>query len=1019
MTQNRLKVRGTHVFRTSILATLAAGTLILSPSGPARGEDSAAVSDAAPPIRGIVVEGSIDSPGRVEALLDTVASGGARLVASGDADRVGMPIGTLARLKRMLEIVGYSADVTVVREVDGVELRIHLRAFDRVRQIYVSGNQPFIAGPRQQDLIAKLSIRPGQRLPPSGLARDTFIASETDHVRDFLHAQGYWEARVHLELHDNGEVPAEINLVIRVELGPAYPLGPLKVTGATAIPTEGIADSFRHTYWPLTLAKPFRRADLHHDIAALVDRYRKIGFPGVRIQEDFDPNTSVDSSAKNIRLGVDIRERRHIEVAFEGNRSQSSGALLESLTLLSHGAYDDVEATASAAALEQAYHERGHMLVKVQWRRERLSEDSDRIVFVVDEGPELKVRGISFVGNRAISSDALADVIRTREYPALGFLGLGKGGYASLRQLELDLQSLGDHYAAVGYPDTKVRAEIAPRPGLWRPLTATIQGDEESLWRAADSLYVRFVIEESPLVWVAGMQFECVVPGEKLPRDDDFFLDSLRTTAGGPYQPALVRRDESRIKRALGDEGYRYAQVEAISARHGEQMDITWRIKLGPQVRVGPIFLRGNFLTTDNTILTWAELRTGDILTVHGFERAQRNLALIQLFNNPNPISFPTAGTNDAIVPMLVEVEERHDHYGVLKVGGGGSTDQAPPGASFPALGLYGTLGYEHRNLFGHGWTLTALGATGSSLTSATASFQNPRFFGSLFRLEANAGYLRQATVRLGDVHSGTGSIGFSREMYPGIDANLRYNLRNTSRTEMLVRDAQIAAFQNETTVRIGTFVSSLSAGVDWQRLDHPLIPSRGFKVSAGVEVALPAFFFDVGQDSFVKVFGRGFSVVPILPWLSLHYTFRYDQGIPLGGAALLPKVERFPAGGDTTIRGYQLDYALTETVRVQGPTGMTYVQYRPLGGNLRILQNVELQFPIAPPLYGSVFLDSGVVGYGLNDIATTDFRHGVGFSPVVIKLPVGDVSLSFAVPLNRQPGDDTWRVHFNVGLMF
>ena len=1023
MTHKRLKVWVTHVFRTSILATLAAGTLILTASDYARGEDNGAtaLSEKAPTIHSIAVDGSIDPPGRVEALLNTVASPGTPLVASGDADRVGIPIGTVARLKRVLEIIGYSADVAVASEGDSVKLRIHLRAFDRVRRIYVSGNQPFISGPRQQDLIGKLSIRPGQKLPPSGLARDTLIASEADHVRDFLRAQGYWEATVRLELHDNGKVPAEINLLVRVELGPAYPLGPLKVTGATAVPTESIEDSFRHGDWHRVwmLPKPFRRSDFRQDMAALVDRYRKIGFPGVRIQEDFDPKTSVDSTAKNVHLGIDIKERRHIEVAFEGNRSRSSGALSESLTLLFHGAYDDVEASASAAAIEHDYHERGHMLVMVKWRRERLSEDSDRIAFIIDEGPELKVRGISFVGNRSIPSDALADVIRTRNYPALGFLGLGEGGYASLRQLELDLQSLIDHYAAVGYPDTKVRAEIAPRPGRWRPLTSTIEGDEEALWRGADSLYVRFVIEESQLVWVAGMRFECVVPGEKLPRDDDFFLDSLRTVAGAPYQPALVRRDENRIKRALGDEGYRYAQVEASSTRYGEQMEIVWRVKLGPQVRVGPIFLRGNFLTTDNTILTWAELRTGDILTVHGFERAQRNLALIQLFNNPNPLSFPTAGTSDAIVPMLIEVEERHDHFGVIRVGGGASTDQAAPGASFPALGVYGALGYEHRNLFGHGWTLTAQGAYGSSLKSATSSFLNPRFLGTLFRLEMNASYLQQATIRLGDVHSGTGSIGFSREMYPGIDANLRYNLRNTSRTELLIRDASTGAFQDQDTVRIGTFVSSLSAGVDWQRLDHALVPARGFKVAVGVEVALPALFFDVGTDTFAKIYGRGFSVVPLLRWLSLRYTIRYDQGLPLGGPALLPKVERYFAGGDTTIRGYQLDHALTETVRVDGPPGLTYVQYRPVGGNLRILQNIDLQFPIAPPLYGALFLDSGLVGYGLNDIAATDFRHGVGFSPLVVKLPVGDLSLSFAVPLNRQPGDDTWRVHFNVGLMF
>jgi outer membrane protein insertion porin family len=1010
------------VIRLQTLALLLAGILVLASHRHAFGQPEVAPPGAAmvaPKIHSVNVEGSIDPPGRIEALVQTFAGNETPFVASGAADLIGMPIGTIPRLQHILEVAGYLAEITSLPEGDGVKLHIRLRAFDRVRRIFVSGNQPnFIGGIRQEDVMGKLSIRPGQKLPPAGPNRETFLTTEAEHVREFLRSQGYWEATVRLELHDDGKVPAQINLLVRVHLGPAYPIGPLTITGATALPSEDIADDFRHRYWFWVLPQPFRRGVLRQDITNLVAHYRRIGFPGVRVQDNFDPNTSLDLQAKNVRLAIDIRERRHVEVAFEGNNTRSAGALLETLTLLTHGSYDDVEASTSATALEHSYLENGYMLVKVTWRREHISEQSDRLVFVIDEGPLLKVRSVSFVGNRAIPSDILAEHIRTHVYPTLGFLGLGAGGFASLRQLELDVESLVDHYAAVGYPDTKVRAEIAPRPGEWRPLPNTLDQAEEVVWRNANSLHVRFIIEEANLLWVAGMAFQCVVPGEKLPRDDDFFLNSMRTVVGSPYQPAFIKRDESRIKRALGDEGYRYAQVEAQTARHNDQMNVTWQIKLGPKIHVGSIFVRGNFFTTENTILTWSELRTGDVLTTHALERAQRNLALIQLFNNPNPISFPSAGPLDPIVPMLVEVEERHDHWGVIKVGGGASTDQATPGSSFP-VGGYGALGYEHRNLFGHGWTFTSLGNYGSTLKSATASFLNPRFFGSLFRMDIIGTYLQQSTLRLGDIHSGTGSFGFSREMYSGIDANIHYNLRNTSRTELLDRGADPGVFQDQSTVRIGTFISSLSAGVEWHRLDHLLIPARGFKIAAGIEVALPALFFGVAHDTFVKVFGRGLSVVPLLPWLSLHYSIRYDQGLPLGGSALLPKVERYFAGGDTTIRGYQLDYALTETVRVPSFGNNTAVQYLPLGGNLRILQNIDLQFPIAKPLYGAVFLDSGMVGYSLNDISATDFRHGLGVSPLVIKLPVGDLSLSFAVPLNRHPGDDTWRMHFNVGLMF
>jgi outer membrane protein assembly factor BamA len=332
-------------------------------------------------------------------------------------------------------------------------------------------------------------------------------------------------------------------------------------------------------------------------------------------------------------------------------------------------------------------------------------------------------------------------------------------------------------------------------------------------------------------------------------------------------------------------------------------------------------------------------------------------------------------------------------------------------------VGGYAALGYEHRNLFGHGWTFTSQGAYGSSLTRASASFLDPRFFRSLFRLELGGNYLRQATVRLGDLRSGATFIGFARELLPGLDANVRYNFRNTFHTEFLARGA--GADEDERTVSIGTVVASFSTGIELNRLDNTLVPARGFKIGVGAELALPSFSFNRGPDSFLKLNGRSLAVVPLLSWLSLRYSLRYDHGFPLGGASLLPRVERYFAGGDTTLRGFDLDRALSEVVYVPIGPGVFGAQFRPVGGNLRIIQNIDLQFPISRPWYGSVFLDSGVVAFSFDELSARDFRHGVGVAPVVLKLPIGDLSLAFAIPLNPKPGDSAWRFHLNVGLMF
>jgi outer membrane protein insertion porin family len=1009
-----------------VLAALCLTTGLLAPAR-AQEADQADDKDEIPAstpasatrITSVTLEGSTDDPGKIEKLIATVAPANGPYVESGDADRVGnTPIGTVPRLFELMKAVGYHAKTEVVAQGDGVSLHVSLRPMDRIRLILVSGN--FLRGVRQEEILRQLSLRNGQALPPAGTRRDALFEAETGRVRDYLRSQGHQDAEVTIVPHSTDTVPATVNLDVRVSPGPGYPLGKVTVVGNQAMSSDDIESTLRHrdwhTFWFTHL--PFQRLALRADETDLTQRYTKLGFPGVRISDDFDPVTSVDREDKSVHLQITVKERRHIELAFEGNHARSAAGLRNELT---KGVYDDVDATEAASTLEKTYRERGHMLAKVTWARQRVDETTDRITFMVDEGPVLKVRGVDFVGNQRISSSTLQEEVRTKEFPFLGAIGLGEGGFATPRQVELDVQSLVDYYESVGQPGTKVVAEMGPHPNELHPLPPTggktiVPAEDEPMWRDAKALYVRFTIQEAPLVRVADMHFVSLDPNTPLPRDDTFMRKCMRTLVGEPFQPATIRRDENRLKRLMGDEGFLFATVEAKTLRKGNDVHLTWNITPGTQTRVGTVFIRGNFKTTDDTIMTWAEIQPGDMLTTHAIERAQRNLAMIQLFNNPNPISFPSESPHATEVPMVVDIEERHDHYGIFSVGGGASTDQKDPNSDIP-VGGYVSLGYEHRNLFGHAWTLTSRLDYGNSLTSGNVSFLDPRFFGSHFRLELGGNYLRQATVRLGDLRSGATFIGFAREMFPGVDANVRYNFRNTYHTEDMAHGA--GPDEDERTISIRTMVGSFSSAIEWQRLDNTLVPTRGFKVGAGVEVALPAFSFDQGGDSFIKFTARSLAVTPMASWLTLRYSLRFDQGFPLGGPSLLPRVERYFAGGDTTLRGYDLDRVLTDCEEPRIVPGINNRFCQPIGGNLRILQNIDLQFPIARPWYGSVFLDSGVVAFSLDGLQAKQFRHGVGIAPFVFKLPIGDLSLAFAVPLNRRPGDSTWRFHVNVGLMF
>ena len=1012
--------------------SLAAFAFALALSAPGARAQSAPAPAARIPIVGYQIGGSrIDPEEKLRALMLSVSALGDPFIESGPSDKIGRPFGTIPRLTQALDAIGYRTAITTRPAPGGVTVVVTLLPYERLRYVFVKGNRRI----QQDEIQRRITIRPGQPLPPAGPERAIVLERERELVIDFLRSRGYFEANVGLEARP-GSDPGSLDLYVNVRLGPDYPLGPVTFTGNHALGTDELDPMFRHGDW-ITLWNtpvPFTQKQLREDMDALTKRYREMGFVGVRVTTDFSVQKSIDRAAKNVRIGVAINERKRITVDFEGNASQSASSLKDELTLFARGSYDDYEVGASADALQRHYQQQGKLFARVGWRRERLSADEERIVFSIDEGPTLRVRAVEFAGAHAISPGELGEVVSVRPYP---FLGIGSGGYATGRQLDQDVERLLAHYHGRGFIEAKARVDAATTPAALGALGATVAGAETASG-APGQLYVRFTIDEGPRLMLAAETFRSS-DATPLPYDPHFLLESLALRPGAPYQPPTVTADAKRLVRLLGDAGFSSATVTPDVDRRGNDVTLTWTITLGPRMRVGPIFVRGNFTTRPRTILQQIRLTSGDYLGTTPVERSQRDIGFLQLFNNATPISFPGKddpppnGAAEKVVPMLVNVEERYDQYSVIHVGAGASTDQKPPDSSFP-FGVYARVGYDNRDLDGRGWTLTSGITYGTAILRGNIGFLDRRFLGTLFRLDASFTYLKQETVRLGDIHSGGGSIGFSREMLPGVDAGLHYNLRNTTHTEPLLRQA--GPDENTQNVTLGTTVGSLSANVEWLRMDNRLLPTRGFRIDAIAEMALPAlsvplrpFPFAIGDDTFLKVGVHSLSVIPLGKHIYLRHGFRYDQGFPFGGAALLPKVERYFAGGDTTIRGYQLDRARVEVVefplipvdpRNPSAGGLYAVEYRPLGGNLRILQNIDLQFPIAPPWYGSVFMDNGVVADSLSGLGLRQFRHGIGVSPLLIRLPIGDVSLAWGWPLDPGPGDTRIGVlHVNVGLMF
>jgi outer membrane protein insertion porin family len=170
-----------------------------------------------------------------------------------------------------------------------------------------------------------------------------------------------------------------------------------------------------------------------------------------------------------------------------------------------------------------------------------------------------------------------------------------------------------------------------------------------------------------------------------------------------------------------------------------------------------------------------------------------------------------------------------------------------------------------------------------------------------------------------------------------------------------------------------------------------------------------------LGQDTFVKLSATGTRFIPIGKNLVLRGDLRYDEGIPLGGAVLLPEVERFFAGGDSTVRGYSDDRMATELIEVGVPPigNLTQIRIIPAGGNIRVLGSLDAQVRIWKILAGALFTDAGMISNEWSTVRLDDIRPSVGMGLRALT-PFGIGALEYAIPLRPKLGDDPrGRIHF------
>ncbi|MCK5796448.1 MAG: outer membrane protein assembly factor BamA [Deltaproteobacteria bacterium] len=895
-------------------------------------------------------------------------------------------------------------------------LTIILRRFSVVRKVYVSGNWPLF----EEEVLRRLRLRPGQRIPPPGKARVAAIVREQKRVERFLGREGYPRGRVVIRL-SKPDRASRVNVRVRIHKGSSYKVGAVRLIKMgsgdknlplrhPAIPHREIKKLFENRI--LFYRRAFSTIRFKKNLEELIQRYQKRGYPGVRVKGRYkiDPKRPSGSA---VQITLRIQERKQIIVRYLGNHNMSTSDLEAALTLNEAGAYDDYELNQSAKQIAKLYQTKGYLQARVRFERKlaptsRKTNAGEIVSFRIHEGPRFRVKRVSFRGNKHIDAKTLHAQIKTVPFPTLGWIGLGSGGYVTPRQLQQDAVRIANFYRASGFAQVKVHAALAPHPSLLgnpAALAAALGSD-----KAQDGkLFVRFTITEGARIKVDHFSIDgahAISPGKLLPM--------LALRRGRPFTPAALAADKVRIVRAYASAGHPYATVrsmESVDEDTGSKVDVQLAIDEGKEVRFGPVFMRGNFVTRAFVIRSALAFKPGDLFDIRKLERSEKNLRGLSIFNSVR-IQLLDVKSRANTVAVLVRVEERYDNYGTLGVGFGGSTDNL----------VFGAISYSWHNVAGLGLSLVARGEFGPEIQSSGLNLFYPRFWGSEFSTDLRFFLRNEVTERLGDIFTYGTTLTFSREILKHLRSFARYEIRQIETKEPLNRP--LGTVNEYTTRQVTTRTGAFSAALVYDRRDNPLAPKKGFQVQAQIRYASKYFG---GTSDFLALRAYGNAFIPLPAGIIIAVGVRYDHGFPLGGAVTLPKVERFFAGGDTTIRGFEEDRAFAE--RIVGPLaplgGTSIIKLVPQGGNIRLLTNIELQVPIwthnplGLPILGAIFMDNGLVTNSFEAFRAQDFRHSAGIALRLFTV-VGFMSLEYAIPLDPGVGDpEDGRLHFNFGFIF
>ena len=744
-------------------------------------------------------------------------------------------------------------------------------------------------------------------------------------------------------------------------------------------------------------AETFRVTDIRVEGLQRIAAGTVFNYLTVRPGDEFDTSRTPDIIRALYKTGFfkDVRVERDggvliIQVAerpaissidITGNKSIDKDELLKGLKEIGLAAgrtFDRSVLDKIEQELRRQYFNLGKYGIKLSSNVAPLERNRVAITISISEGETARIKRINIVGNTAYTEKDLLSQFQLKTGGWFAFYT--KDDQYSRQKLAADLETLRAWYLNRGYVNFRITSTQVTISPDRKDIFITINIDEGQVYTLTD-------------IKLAG---ELVVDAEQL-----FPLIDLRR--GEAFSRKRVVESSDRISQKLSDLGYAFANVNSIPEidNKAKTVSITFFVDPGNRVYVRRVNIRGNDRSRDVVVRREMRQLESAWFSSEKVKLSRERLQRLGYFEDVTVETPAVPGSTDQ-VDVNVTVKEK------------------PSGAFLAGIGFSQSSGIAFNtsitqdNFLGTGKKVTLAFNNSSVDTRYQLSYLNPYYTVDGISRGFNLSYQSTDYSGLDIINYTTDSSVAEVSFGIPLSEFNRFNFGFGLESITLNVGTTVATEVNNFINSYGDSYLNLKINGSWQHdsRDSALFPTTGAVQSFSAEASIP------GSDlNYFKISYAHRRYFPLTRTLVFSANGQVGYGMGYGSTGQLPLYENYFAGGPSTIRGYKAN--------TLGPRTTVDTNGNPLdlalGGNLQVIGNLELLFP--PPFAAesvrmAAFVDVGNVYDTDKAFALSDLRSSAGVGASWLS-PLGALTVSIALPLNKQSHDETQAFQFNFGTTF